>query len=158
METVFPAMLAVDGKNAAHLTKWEWYESDPLVIRCGIKAVNGVQQWELPRDLLVGSVINGEPMVGVENSNIRFELPELASIPQAWMVLAALLPNWDQEGDILLMHMSPSEGPHQHVFLPVLWLAPFLEKTLTVVPDGKEDYDVDLLIRQIFEEAEREKL
>lgn len=158
MEIVFPAMLSVDGKNAGHLTRWEWFAEDPLVVRCGIRASNGVQQWELPRDLLIRSVVHGEPMVGVENANIRFELPEIFDIPQVWKLMSALLPQWDQEGDVLLIHMSPFEGPHQHVFLPTLWLAPFLERTMEVVPDGAEEYDIDLLIRQIFEEAEREAL
>lgn len=158
MESVFPAMLSVDGKNAAHLTRWLWFENDPLVVRLQIQVPNGVQQWELSREMLVQAAVIGEEHVGTDGARIRFELSDQDRIPRVYLLMAALLPKWDQEGALMLMHMTTDNGVHQHVFVPTLWLAPFLEETMAVVPDGGEVYDVDLLISQIFEEAEGMKL
>lgn len=153
-----PVMMAVEGRNAAHMTQWIWHVEDPLVVRLQIKAPNGIQQWELSREMLVSAVVDGEQHVGTDGARIRLELPSQDSLPQVWLLMAALIPHWDQEGDLLLIHMTTESGVHQHLFVPALWLAPFLEQTTAVVPDGAEEYDVDELLRQIFEEAEGKKL
>lgn len=153
-----PVMLSVAGKNAAHLTQWQWFESDPLVVRLQIRTPNGVQQWELSREMLIAATVDGEPHVGTDGARIRLELPDQDNIPQVYLLMAALIPQWDQEGDLLLMHMTTDTGVHQHVFVPGLWLASFLGETTAVVPDGAELYDIGELLRQIFEEAERNKL
>lgn len=155
MEQVMPVMMAVAGKNAGHLSKWSWFENDALVVRLQIQVPSGVQQWELSRGMLVAAAVNGEQHVGTDGARIRLELPDQDNIPQVYLLMAALIPQWDQEGDLMLMHMTTDSGVHQHLFVPALWLAPFLEQTMAVVPDGAEVYDIGELLRQIFEEAER---
>lgn len=157
-ETFMPVMMAVNGASARHLTRWQWFDNDPLVVRLQITAPAGIMQVEVSREVLVSTVVDGNRRAGVDGGSIVAELPDMTAIPQTWLIMSALLGEWDQEGEILQLHVTTVTGVHMHLFVPALWLAPFLEKTTQDVPDGKEVYDVDLLLKQIFEEAERKKL
>lgn len=124
-----------DDKVSAEVVM-NFYADDPMVVAMHMTPAHGDSaMWAVSREVLNAATWGGQREAGLGDFVVE---------------RAAFTDLWPGE-QVLLFHMTSEEG-HQHLVVPRMEVASFVQQTKFQVPVGHEDYsaDIDDLIRRIL--------